>query len=289
MFPLFNDFFRSPWYEPASIRLDQFVPKSWQDVVLFPFRMLEKNKILGEGQFRDWHLPYLYAAAALAAGKAAYGRLRRPATSSVPSMSRLDHFLLAYVLVSYVVWYALHANIRYQIQIELLSGCVLVILLRFVFPQRRMYVLLLTLLLMLWVTKLNPSWGRIAFGERYFDVQVPDMPSNSLVLLAAPGPVAYLAPFFAPSTKVAAINSHLIQPLSHHLLRKRVDALIETQKSPIYIVGCACNGHPDAYLAYGLKVVTGDCRMIRSNFDQDGLTLCRAERNTQAAIQQEPP
>jgi hypothetical protein len=77
--------------------------------------------------------------------------------------------------------------------------------------------------------------------------------------------------------------------LSRHRLRKRVDALIEVEESSIYIVGCACNGHPDAYSAYGLKVDTGDCRMIRSNLDPNGLPLCQATRITHSTEQRKIP
>jgi hypothetical protein len=258
--------------------LDTYVPKTWQDAALFPLQMLQKNHIASEVAFRDWHLPYLYITAFLAMGKVLADKLFSASGAEVSRVGRLERFLITYLFVSYVVWFGLHATYRYQIQIELVSGCVLVVLWRNIFAKTIIKPLVITLFVVLVLTKLNPSWGRIEFGSRFFDVHVPELPSDSLVIFPSGEPLAYLIPFFPPSVRFVSINNSLIRPGMDCLLNRRIESLIRNQHGSIYVVDVSRPVNADLLKSFGLIVDGERCQLIDSNLDPKGISICEAAR-----------
>lgn len=278
LFPLFNDVFRSPWWEPKRMAFDHWVPKTWQDAALFPFMMFKKNHIASEVAFRDWHLPFLYIAGILAIGRVLAAGLRRPAGVSPIHAGRLERFLISYLLISYVIWLGLHGNYRYLIQIELISGCLLAIILSNVVSRKILKPLLVALLVVLWMTKLNPSWGRTEFGPRYFDIRVPEIPGDSLVILPSSEPLSYLVPFFQQSVRFMTVNTSLIRPGMNSLLSRRAEDLIKRQRGSIYVIDIPKRIHAGVLKEYGLEIDVEGCKLIESNLDRNGVSICKALR-----------
>jgi hypothetical protein len=66
IFPYFNDWFRSPWWYAIPLG-SGYGPQSLAEWAVFPFRLFRYNTgIVGELAFRDWRIPFVFAAAALA-------------------------------------------------------------------------------------------------------------------------------------------------------------------------------------------------------------------------------
>lgn len=276
LFPYFNNVFQSPWIEARDILPKTFNPKSLTDAVLFPLGMLKRNSLASEPSLRDWHLPFLYLAGLALVLKSLGARAFRLA--ELPALDPLDRFLVAYVLTYYVLWLAVFAIYRYLIPLELLSGWLLAVLLRKLLPQIRLLPWLAVALAVLWAMKLNPNWGRVPFGERFFDVVVPAIPDNALVLLSSEEPLAYVVPFFPAKTRFAGLDNILPQAGQGHLLERKLRDTIARREGPIFALDVAGRQNFVILDKYGLAVDRSTCQIVTSNMDRNGLALCRVTK-----------
>jgi hypothetical protein len=283
LFPYFNGIFQSPWWESREILPHAFGPRTWGQALLYPFEMLHMNSLSSEPDLRDWHLPLLYAAGILFLVKRAWVTLRRPSTvdriaESQAVLTDIERLLLAYAAFFYLLWLGLHSIYRYLIQLELISGCVFLILCRQLVARARLAPVLIAVLMTVWLTKWNPSWGRVDFGPRFFDVHIPRLSRDALVLLGSGEPMAYLIPFFPPGTRFVGIDNNIIRPGVRTLLNKRVLDVLNAHKGDLYVIDLAVKERLAVLGSYGLRVDDSSCRQISSNMDPGGISLCPVVR-----------
>ena len=274
LFPYFNSIFQSPWWAPQEIVTRVFGPKSWSDAILFPLAMLKRNSLASEPYLRDWHLPILYASGLLFAlalpARRALGATQAP-------MNAMERFLLTYAGIFYLLWLAVHSIYRYLIPLELISGCVLLVLWRRTVPWR-LWPVFAVVLVVVWATKINASWGRVPFGERFFDVASPALPAGTLVLIASDKPLAYVVPGFPRDSRFVGINNNIIRPgLNTHLNQRAAD-VIAGHRGEIFLLDQRGKEQFGALPSYSLRRSDEPCVELRSNMDSGGLSLCRVLR-----------
>jgi hypothetical protein len=173
-FPYFNAIFHSPWWEPVNFFDANFGPRDWRQAIFFPVYFSHRSLLVGEVAFRDYRLAVLMFAAIAAWATSRFRNLRENPNAPAPPeepVARAWRVLALFTFVSYLAWLELFAIYRYLVPLELLSGvsswaacstssCEVACGSCWCSSWARC-----------WSARHAPgSWGRIPFGERYFEI-----------------------------------------------------------------------------------------------------------------------
>lgn len=281
VFPMLNNIFHSPWFEPESGTAGEFQARDVWQLLAYPFYWLKANSYLVmEKPFRDWR----GAAAYLAIVAAIVIRLLRlragKAARHGPGDTRDLTAVIIFAVVSYVAWAFLFGNYRYAVTLEMLTGVVIIGVLTWTIRAPALQTAgAVAVVAILAATTLYPDWGRGRFGEHTIDVRVPPLPANSLVLMATGQPVAFFIPFAEPTAQFIGIENDFLEVSQQNLLVAKARSLMAARDRPMFIVGV---GEPDpgklneVLAQFGLALDAGPCRPIRSNLENPALRLCPA-------------
>jgi hypothetical protein len=281
VFPILNNIFQSPYYEPVSLADHQFLPRDLWQLIAYPFYWTKTSSYLvSEPALRDWRgaIAYLGILAVLMSGIVRLARCapRRNGTGETRGL----RLVLIFVVISYFVWASVFGNYRYGVTLEMLTGVVIMGALVSVVRRRYCRILVAAVsLTILATTTVYPDWERGRYGERYIDVRVPPLPENSIVLIASGQPAAFFIPFAEPSARYVGIENDFLNLSQHNGLVSEIKALMRRPGRPKFIVsvGELNGGALDKVLAqFGLALGRSPCQPIWSNLENPALNLCPA-------------
>jgi hypothetical protein len=289
VFPYFNTVFESPWWVVAPVP-SWYGPKSATDWLVFPLRLFAATEgFVGEIRFRDWRLPILYL---LALGLAGRWLLRawhaRRGTPSVPALApgvaATWRFVAIFWGASFAVWFALHSIYRYLIPLELLTGALILVALRLLVPARALTAAAIAVTLAATVSARYPDWWHVPFRTRWFEVRVPEVAPNSLVLTVGGAPVGYALPFFPPDARFLGIDNNISVPWQPTRMQAEIAARLRTHDGPVYALAYPAGIGARALADYGLQRLPATCATIRTNMSTSPLELCRLQRTRDARV-----
>jgi hypothetical protein len=282
VFPLFNNIFQSPYYDPVALRDGQFLPRDFWQAVAYPWFWAQTNRgLVSELQFRDWRGAIAYAAIVagllmLAAGYARWKHLRDGAFAETRDLG----LVFIFVIVSYFAWEFGFSVYRYAVTLEMLTGVVTMGALIWLFTDPRLRVVISLVLLSIVTTMtVYPDWGRGEYGDRYVDIRVPPLPGNSVVLIASWEPAAYFIPFAEPTAQYLSIENNYLELSQNNKLASEVKRLMQTPGRPKFVVSVGDfdrNGLNALLEQFGLRLSALPCQPIRSNLEVEALSLCAA-------------
>ena len=282
LFPYGNRWLRSPWWDAHAVLAAKYGPHSLREWLLLPFELLHPRPgFVSEVSYVDGRLPLLGALAVVAGGGYALARARRTRRTlqaAFRTSSRDWRFTATFVGASFVVWALLHSILRYTIPIEILSGVLIAGALGHVLRPPHATIAIACTVVILWTTTLWSDWGRVNFGPAWFDVRVPPVEPNALVLLTVDAPMSYVLPFFPADARHVGIRNNVIGPERRNALAAKIAAVVRDHRGPIYALSFP-SGQGDAdLLAHGLRRVQGACTDVVSNMPTSPIELCRVER-----------
>jgi len=267
LFPLYNSVFRSPLIEPTYFGSTNFLPVGFWPTLSFPFRFALDYRIADDAPFRDFRIPLIYALLPIASVWFAVAAPRSDPV--VPTSARRILFLFA--AGSYAVWIAVFSVYRYLIGLEMLAPLLLVAVLDCLPLARSARLGGAAVLLVLAALFGHYGFGdRVAVGDPYVQVSglsFPD-PSATMLLMTGDEPMAYLIPSLPPTIPVIRIDGWLAQPTDGSGLTKLMRTRVAAHLGDLFLLAApreraAALGAADAY---GLEIITAQCREIRSNF-----------------------
>ena len=163
IFPYFNDVFHSPYTLPVKIDKECSAIHDF----LFPFYLaFQRSEI---PHFGDSRLAVIYAGTVILICQ----RIIKKASLAI--RQPVWRFLTIYFLISYFIWFYLFTDYRYQLPLELISGIMMVGILKVVTQNTRVQIVILTSLVVLFNTTTNPSnvLNKIKSGDTYFQIGIP--------------------------------------------------------------------------------------------------------------------
>jgi hypothetical protein len=280
LFPYYNDIFRSAWCEPLRFADERFKPRNLGQTLFYPFYWIRTNYgLVTELRFRDIRFAVLYSLALLALVLPILSRSAR-GEKHFPTLGAPSRLLLLSFLVAYALWQTMFSIYRYLLPLELLSGVVMVILLRrLVTSQRIQIAVLLTMIALLTGSTIYPNWGRTAFGERYFPVPPPALPHNALLVMAGNDPMSFIVPMLDPSVRAVSIENNLLHPTQNNLLVARIHTIIREHPGPMFSISAESRQAriDQVYAAYGLTRNLGQCTAYASKMGER-LHICPLSR-----------
>ena len=279
-FPYFNDIFKSPYWEPIAFFDRNYGPRTVLHWIFFPFYFAWQSRLVGEIGFRDGRFATLFVLAGACAIRYAMKRRAHPVIAQTDPLANAWRLVAVFTLVAYLTWLKMFGIFRYLVPVEMLTGPLIVWCALYLIPgakARRWAVAILAVLVIASTHK--GSWGRLEYGKTYFDVGVPQLPPDSLVIVSVRHPMAYIIPFLRPDARFVSPSNSFLHLGQTNLLAKRVDELIETHKGPLYSLDF--HDQDDTVVAlnhYRLALDMASCQGIRSNLDSSAMRLCRLGR-----------
>jgi hypothetical protein len=285
IFPYLNHIFGSPYYEPIWLGDPRFVPRNLLQLIAYPFYWAKTNiYVVTERPFRDWRGAIGYIAIAIGlivCGMRHLSLIRQRDGLNVEA--RGLGLLFIFVVVSYVFWELGFGIYRYAVALEMLTGVVAIGTLIWLFDQPRLRLVVAMVLLMIAsTTTVYLDWGHGRYGNGYVDVRVPQLPANSIVLIATWEAVAFFIPFAEPTARYLGIENNYLELSQNNMLASEVKRLMRTPGPPKFVLSVGeFNGDKLNQLLknFGQRLGTSPCQPIWSNLDEQALSLCPVAAN----------
>ena len=319
LFPFFNDVFHSPWWDQAAFFDRRFGPHTWSGWLRFPFRFFGYSSLfVTELRFRDWRLGLLcvFAIGALVA-ESIRRVTKRDDFAPPPGPRPVWRVLAVFWCVSFVLWAAMYSIYRYLLPLELLSGALLVYLLRSCVPPRslptatvvvaaqatvryparrhressqhhfelkisppqRLPTTTVVVAALAIFTVGYPDWWHREYAQHYFEVKVPPVAARAVVLLITGDPMAYVLPFFPPDGRFLGANNNFNDPERQNQLEAELAKVAREHDGPLYSLAFPAGAGPQVLRAHQLRRIDGGCTSIETNMLTSPIELCRLERS----------
>jgi Glycosyltransferase family 87 len=280
-FPYLNQIFQSPYYDNIAIRDDRFQPQGFWQLITYPFYWTKTGTyVVSEPALRDWRAAIAYVAVvagllALVINHVRKGFRLNNLLARTPGLG----LILAFAAVSYFTWALSIAYYRYAVPLEMLTGVITVGVLFWLFEDHRLHVIVAIVALTAGATTtVYPEWGHRPYGDRYVDVHVPQLPKNSIVLIATWEPVAYFIPYAEPSVQYLGIENNYLELTQSNILASEVKLLMRTPGRPKFVLNVDefdANKLNILLQHFGLRLSPLPCQPISSNLEGHALSLCR--------------
>jgi hypothetical protein len=266
LFPFYNSVFRSPLIDPTFFGSTNFPPVGFWSALSFPFRFLLDYRTADDAPFRDLRIPLLYVLLPVASLWFAVARPRSARLVAAPT----TRILFIFAAGSYAAWLASFAVYRYLAGLEMLAPLLIVAALDCAPLAPRLRLAAVATLLLL-----AALFGRYGFGDHaavrdpYVQVEglsFPD-PAGTMLLMTGDEPMAYLIPSLPPAIPVLRIDGWLAQPDDGSGLTASMRARVAAHRGDLFLLAAPeeRTAADRATTAYGLEIVTAQCRTIRSN------------------------
>ena len=291
VFPYMNQFFRSPWWDPEPIFDRRFGPHTLLESLTFPLRFFAStSSSVAEVPFRDWRLAllYLFAIGALITWLARLTTSREEVVAS-PELRAAWRVLFAFACVSFVLWTAMHSIYRYLLPLELMSGALIVGLLRFFVAPRWLPIATTAVAALTIFTVRYPDWWHNEYSQHYFEVKVPPIADRAVVLLTIGEPMAYVLPFFPPDGRFLGANNNFNDPRRRNRLAAEIAKVVREHDGPLYSLSFPAGAGPEVLQAHQLRRVDGGCARIETNMVTSPIELCRLEHGDGARTEASQP
>jgi hypothetical protein len=286
LFPYANQFFRSPWWDAMPVLPRHFGPHDLREWLLLPFELLAPPPgFVAEVPYVDPRLPVLYGLALIAATGALLARARGMNTelpAPFRTTSRQWKLLTIAFVAAFILWAVLHSILRYTIPLEILSGVLIVGLFGYLLRRAHATAAVALAVIGIVATTAWSDWGRVDFGRTWFQVTVPHVDPDALVLLTVDAPMSYVLPLFPSDARFVGIRNNIMRSGQHNRLTEAVAAAIRDHHGPLYALSSPPGEGESALRAHGLERVSNDCSEVRSNMPNGPIELCRLRRSIPA-------
>jgi hypothetical protein len=282
LFPYGNRWFHSPWWDAQPAFPNRFGPHSTREWLSLPFKLLAPRPgFVSEITYVDARMPVMFVLGLTIAGGAllarAWGTSTRSHTAFRTSAPRWKLVAIVFV-ASFVVWAVVHSILRYAIPLEILTGLLIVGALGYLLTPPYATIGVACAVWAMLSTTVASEWGRVPFGRTWFDVRVPPIDRNALVLLTVDAPMSYVLPFFPADARHVGIRNNVNAPGRRNRLAESVENVVREHVGPLYSLSFP-KGEGEADLrALGLRRASGGCTEVRTNMPTTPIELCRLER-----------
>jgi len=276
IFPYANQWFASPWWEAQAIPGREFGPRSFDEFIVFPFALWDPPLyFVAEIPYRDGRLAFLWALAIVAAIAWACRRARGRRSGPERHGLRLVAWFCA---ASFVLWTLAFSIYRYLLPLDALAGVVIASTLLALLPRRAALGALVACAVAMVATTRIADWGRVPFGNRWFEVKsMPIVQPDGLVLITTGEAVSYYIPMLPPTSRYVGALNTLVKPYHGSLLAQEIRDLIRNHKGEFYQLSYPLTEGWQTVEMHGLRRTTA-CAVIPTNMPVSPLEFCRLVR-----------
>ena len=176
----------------------------------------------------------------------------------------------------------MHSIYRYLLPLELLSGALMVYLLRSWIPWHWLPIATTVAAALAIFSVRYPDWWRSEYAQHYFEVKVPPVEARAVVLLIGGEPMAYVLPFFPPDGRFLGALNNFNDPQRRNRLAYELDKVVRDHDGPLYSLSLPAGAAPQILQAHRLRRIDGGCTRVETNMLTSPIELCRLERSDRA-------
>ncbi len=280
LFPFFNQWIGSPWFELQSAAGRVFGPKTLWQWITFPLPLFGRTTMyVSEPAIRDWRLPMIYVLA-IASVVAWFVRRRFKLVAPVPA-SRPDtaNFVLVFFAVACLLWAAEFSAYRYIVALDLLSGAVMLYLVSTLVARGSLAVAALATSVLVIFNVIYPGWGHLTFDGPFIQVKMPTIAPKTLVLLTNAEPIAYVLPYFPEDGRFVGINNNLNNPGRRDRMQDEISRVVGGHRGPIVAIAYPAGSDMSVLAYFHLRRTSASCLQITSNMATSPIDVCDVERD----------
>jgi hypothetical protein len=280
IFPFGNQWIKSPWWSEYPALTRKYGPHSLGEWLLFPFNLFNPRAFfVAEVAYRDPRFPVTWALA-LVAGAAwlTHRAGGNPPVPVHPGVSAGWRLLSVFFITSFLLSTAQYSTYRFILTLDLLTGALIVTLLqRLLRPGYAAGVIIAVAVTIIAMTRVA-DWWHIDFGDRWFEVRMPPVDANALVLISTGNPVSFVLPFFPSDARHVAINNTVTAQSRNTKLEDAIVDAIRNHKGPLYQLTVPPMEGSEMLAVHGLARDEPSCAHIRTQMSDGPLELCRLRR-----------
>jgi hypothetical protein len=118
----------------------------------------------------------------------------------------------------------------------------------------------------------------VPFGRHWFEVRVPDVAPNAIVVTLGGAPLGYALPFFPPDARFFGIDNNISAPWHRTRMQAEIATRLQVHDGPVYALAFPGGAGTKSLAHYGLQRLPATCVTVRTNMSTSPLELCRLER-----------
>lgn len=241
LFPFFNKIFKSPYIRTDfDLKDARFLPRDLWQTLFYPFYFIREQSLVAEIKFRDFRLAIAYILIVLFFIFLAIKLIKKinRTSNDIISLSVLS-LILPFYIISYLIWLKMFGIYRYLIVLELLTPVVVILILGYIYPSKKVLLFLSTILFIIMITTTKPlDWWRISWTSSYFGIehQALEKYENKVIVMWGDDGNSYLVPYFPASTRFVRIQGNTGLEKGT-LMQKNADKIIEnTPNNQLYLL-----------------------------------------------------
>jgi hypothetical protein len=235
LYPQFSAFFPSPLTSPVSIVDPHWLPQNVWEAIVYPFVFsLNPFRV---GQVRLHQAIWAIAYACFWCWVIVLG-LKRARGDGAPSLPSRGRYVIAYVVIGYLVWMKIFGIQRYLVSVEVCLPLILFLMSNQMLGFERTSRTLKRVLVICSIVVIaggSHSWGHQPWGRKMFSADLPPLkaPHNATVLITAGDPpLAWLAPLFPKDLAFASVLSSF--PQARPAFDDKLHALTRSRGGEVY-------------------------------------------------------
>lgn len=246
LFPFYNQIFQSPYIRTDyNLKDARFLPRDLWQTLFYPFYFLQKQTLVSESKFQDPRLAIAYIFIVIFLIFIAVKLTQKINRSSYniinPSILTL---ILPFYIISYLIWLKLFSIYRYLIVLELLTPVLVILILGYIYPSRKVLFTVASILFMIMITTTKPlDWWRIGWKPNYFGIESQALAKyeNKVIVMWGDDGNSYIVPYFPASTRFIRIHGNTGVEKGT-LMQKKADQIIEnTPERNLYLLDISPN------------------------------------------------
>ena len=282
LFPFYNKIFQSPYFAYVNAYDNRFLPKDKYQVLFYPFHFLKNPLLVSEVGFRDIRFSVCYMLFMLLIFMVYYKGIARKhggqeLMTDLKNSNQMENnsiFLIAFFVLSYVIWQYKFSTYRFLIPIELLAPVFIITIIRYIFPfERILFWISIGIFAVMIVTMSPMHWGRSRWTGSYFDVRIPSLKNiaNATVIMADSNPLSYIIPSFPKSTRFVSVNNNIITPTKQNKYQEKIKETLRSCKGNLFLLykERTRSGYESTLAFYNFKMNKQNWVKISAKFDHD--------------------
>ncbi len=281
VFPFFNKIFLSPWADPVNFSDQRFLPRDWSQYLFYPLYWFSTNNLVTELVMRDLRVGMAMVVSVFHVFQSTIMSFNdRLAMNKSVAMTRSERFVMVFFWVSYAIWLMSFSIYRYAVPVEMLSGLVIVMLVRVCIRKTSLGSRLLAVMtFVILATTVYPDWGRSGLGSELIKVDFPELPNGSVVLMLGGDPMSYVIPFANADVRFVSPSNNFTHPDKSNLTQQKANHLLRHHSGPMYSLELdqSLELNQGILDRYDLIRLREKCLKMRDTFNS-GLILCPLNR-----------
>jgi hypothetical protein len=272
LFPYYNNEFHSPFAALIDYHDTRFL-QPFKNEIILPILQVLDWRTTNDLPYEDIRVGLAYVAIIVAAigwivsrvtGKTA----REPLADPVATRA-----ILAFAIVTYIVWVKLFCIYRYILALEMLAPIVIAVAIASLPIGRRERFLATGIAFFLALLFGHPQFSeRVPVADPYVEVLAPKItnPEKAMILLTGQEPLGFLAPSFSPKTSIVRIDGWFYEAKDDTAMTRLVHKRIKDHAKEggyLYLLADAdqmTRAH-DALEVYNLAIHWQKCRLFDTN------------------------